>query len=142
MIAAVHAMDFEDPQQLLIANKLARKAYLDSVLTVSISATQAATTKDRPVTGPIWVSKFALPKVKENNSQDLVLNLVDEASDGNVPYQRPEAEALRFEWVGHRTNVAKDAPEPSMSELDKFDRLEDETTSPLTVLYIFGGLGS
>ncbi|KAK4092729.1 hypothetical protein Purlil1_2654 [Purpureocillium lilacinum] len=135
-------MDFEDPQQLLIANKLARKAYLDSVLTVSISATQAATTKDRPVTGPIWVSKFALPKVKENNSQDLVLNLVDEANDGNVPYQRPEAEALRFEWVGHRANVAKDAPEPSMSELDKFDRLDDETTSPLTVLYIFGGLGS
>ncbi|UNI25093.1 hypothetical protein JDV02_010797 [Purpureocillium takamizusanense] len=140
-------MDFEDPQQLLVANKMARTAYLDSVLTVSISATQAATTKDRPVTGPIWVSKFAVPKARENSNnndaRDLVLGLVDEANDGNVPYQRPDAaEALRFEWVGARAGVDKNAPEPQLDEMDKFRRLEAETTSPLTVLYIFGGLGS
>ncbi|KAJ6444826.1 alpha/beta-Hydrolase [Purpureocillium lavendulum] len=126
--------------QLLIASKLARTEYLKGVCNASISAQQSATTKDRPVTGPIWVSRFSLPKAKRDNSRDLLLNLVDEANDTNAPYDRPDSDALHFEWVGFRRHADKNAPEPPLSETEKFQRLEAETTSELTILYIFGGL--
>ena len=89
--------------------------------------------------GPVWVSKFTIKKPVEDNSRDLLLGLVDETNYKNVRFDRPTSEALRFEWVGFRKGAEKDTPEPSLSEAEKFQKLDEETHSPLTILYVYGG---
>lgn len=132
-------MDFENVQHLqAIINKL-RNGYLRRATTTSISDQQAATTRDVPVKGPVWVSKFDVPVAKEDNSWEVLLNVVDELNDRDIPYHRPASEPLRFQWTGYRKNAKEDTLEPVISEGEKFQNLVNETTSSLTVLYIYGG---
>jgi hypothetical protein len=132
-------MDFEDPRHLLAAAQKLRTEYIKGAKAASISVQQAATTRDAPVKGPVWVSKFTVPKPTNDNSRDLLLALVDEENDKNIHYDRPDSESLHFEWTGFRCNASKDTPEPSLREEEKFQKLMAETTSPLTILYIYGG---
>jgi hypothetical protein len=132
-------MDFENPHHLLIAAQKVRAEYLKGAKSASISVQQAATIRDAPVKGPVWVSKFTVPKSTNDNSRDLLLALVDEANDKNIRYDRPESESLHFEWTGFRSNASKDSPEPSLREEEKFQKLTAETTSPLAILYVYGG---
>ncbi|KAL3459182.1 alpha/beta-hydrolase [Aspergillus heterothallicus] len=134
-------MDFENTDHLLAAAAQARAAYVRSSETTSISDAQAASLRDDPVKGPIWVAKFTTPAPEpgQDTSRDLLLSLVDDLNENNVPYDRPDSTALKFEWVGYRHYVEKDTSEPPISEQEKYDNLCAENTSPLTVLYIYGG---
>ncbi|KAL3486907.1 alpha/beta-hydrolase [Aspergillus germanicus] len=134
-------MDFQNPEHLLPAAAQARAAYEQSWQATSVSDAQAATLRDDLVKGPIWVAKFttSAPVPAQDISRELLLSLVDELNDENVPYTRPDSQPLRFEWVGYRPGVEKDTPEPLISESEKFQRLCVENTAPLTVLYIYGG---
>ncbi|KAH8697422.1 alpha/beta hydrolase fold-domain-containing protein [Talaromyces proteolyticus] len=107
------------------------------VLVVGLS--QASTLRDDAVKGPIWVSKFTTPTPNEDTSCSLLLDLIDELNIKHVRYDRPQSQRLRFEWVGFRGQVTRDTPEPSLSETEKFQKLNAETKSPLTILYIYGG---
>ena len=89
--------------------------------------------------GQVWISKFTIKRPVEDDSRDLLLGLVDETNDKKIRFDRPASEALRFQWVGFRDGVEKDTPEPSLSEAEKFQKLDAETHSPLTILYIYGG---
>lgn len=134
-------MDFENPKHLLAGAQKIRADYINYARTTPISVSQASTLRDDDVKGPVWVSKFATPApiAKKDTSRSLLLDLIDNLNVKHVPYDRPESQSLRFEWIGFRGNVAKDTPEPSLSELEKFQKLSAETKSPLTILYIYGG---
>lgn len=132
-------IDFENPHHLLAAAQKVRAKFLERYTTTSISAQQAASNRDDPVKGPVWVSKFTVPKPTNDNSRDLFLGLVDEANYKNVRYDRPDSAMLHFEWTGFRSDASEDTPEPSLPETEKFQNLMAETTSPLTILYIHGG---
>ncbi|KAJ5108557.1 hypothetical protein N7456_005232, partial [Penicillium angulare] len=122
------------------ATRKVKAAYLESVYDVPISVGQKASLRDDPVIGPLWVSKFALPRSVDDSSRDALVELVDEANVHQVHYDRPDSAPLKFEWVGYRSNVKKDTPEPVLSEKEKFDNLTAEATSPLTIFYIYGGM--
>jgi hypothetical protein len=132
-------MDFENPQHLLAAAQKARTQYLKTVQATSISVQQAASLQDNPVKGPVWVSKFTVPKPAIDNSRDLLLKLVDEENYKKIRYDRPDSEPLRCEWTGFRGNVGKDTPEPALAEREKFMKLSAETKSPLSIFYVYGG---
>lgn len=133
-------MDFEDPAQLQEAAQRIRAQYLEFAATTPVSDSQASTLRDDPVKGPIWVAKFTVSKpTADDTSRELLLALIDELNEKNARYDRPSNEELRFEWVGFRSNVEANTPEPSLPEGVKFQNLDAETRSPLAVLYIYGG---
>jgi acetyl esterase/lipase len=134
-------MDFQSPKHLLAAAAQARPTYEQSWQATSVSDAQAATLRDDPVKGPIWVAKSTTPAPEpaQDTSRELLLSLVDELNKENVSYTRPDSQPLKFEWIGYRHNVEKDTPEPLISEEEKFQRLCADNTVPLTVLYIYGG---
>ncbi|KAA8652790.1 uncharacterized protein ATNIH1004_001695 [Aspergillus tanneri] len=132
-------MNFEDSRHLIAATQKVRAEYLKSIHTIPISTQQATTNRNDPVKGPVWVSKFTNSKPTNDTSRDLLLSLIDEANDKNIPYDCPDSASLSFEWTGFRSNTNKDTPEPSLSEGEKFEKLIVETKSPLTIFYIYGG---
>ncbi|KAJ5650187.1 benzoate 4-monooxygenase cytochrome P450 [Penicillium longicatenatum] len=132
-------MDFQNSKHLLAAVQKMRTEYLKTARTTAISVQQNATCRDDPVKGPLWVSKFSIPSPTEDTSRDLLLQLVDEANEHSVRYDRPSSAPLDFEWVGFRNQVQKDTPEPAIGENEKFLELSKETKSPLTILYVYGG---
>ncbi|CAL5868082.1 uncharacterized protein PFLUO_LOCUS2305 [Penicillium psychrofluorescens] len=132
-------MDFQNSKHLVAAAQKVRAEYLKGAHNTAISIQQKATCRNDPVKGPLWVSKFSLPSPTDDTSRDLLLQLVDEANEHRVRYDRPASAPLDCEWVGYRSNVQKDTPEPAIGEKEKFDKLTAETTSPLTILYLYGG---
>ncbi|RDW93802.1 uncharacterized protein DSM5745_01124 [Aspergillus mulundensis] len=133
-------MDFENIKHLQAAAQRIREGYLKIVHSTSISDLQLPSLRDDPVRGQLWVSKFTTPKPTQDTSRELLLELIDELNKNNVPYDRADSDFLKFEWIGYRHDAKKDTPEPAeLSESEKFRRLEGETRSPLTILYIYGG---
>ena len=132
-------MDFQNAQHLVAAAQKVRAEYLKGAHTTAISVQQNTTCRDDPVKGPLWVSKFSLPCPTDDYSRELLLRLIDEANEHLVRYDRSASAPLDFEWVGYRSNVQKDTPEPKIGEQEKFERLMAETKSPLTILYLYGG---
>ncbi|KAL4864240.1 hypothetical protein BDV12DRAFT_176448 [Aspergillus spectabilis] len=132
-------MDFEDPDHLLGAAQKIRAEYLELAANTPISVSQGATLRDDLVKGPIWIAKFTVPKPTRDTSRELLLALIDKLNDKNVRYERPDNQELKFEWVGFRGNVEANTLEPSLAESVKFQKLNAETKSPLTILYIYGG---
>ncbi|KAJ5998650.1 hypothetical protein N7451_006460, partial [Penicillium sp. IBT 35674x] len=107
--------------------------YLESVYSAPLSVKQQETLRNNPVIGPLWVSKCSLPNPKDDTSRHALLRVVQ------VPYDRPASNPLNLEWVGFRSNVQKETPEPLVIEKEKFDKLNAETKSSSTVFYIYGG---
>ncbi|KAL3438872.1 Alpha/Beta hydrolase protein [Aspergillus tetrazonus] len=104
------------------------------------AAQRGPSLRDDPVKGQIWVSKFTTSKPTQDTSRELLLSLIDQLNERNVPYDRPDSASLKFEWLGYRHDAKKDTPEPaSLSESEKFQKLNAETKGPLTILYVYGG---
>ncbi|KAH8433186.1 uncharacterized protein LDX57_010819 [Aspergillus melleus] len=132
-------MDFEDKNQLVEAAQRIREQYLEFAANTPVSVSQAATLRDDPVKGLIWVAKFALPKSTYDTSRQLLLALIDDLNEKGVRYDRPNNQQLDFEWVGFRRNVEANTPEPFLPESVKFQKLDAETKSSLVILYVYGG---
>ncbi|PYI33456.1 alpha/beta-hydrolase [Aspergillus indologenus CBS 114.80] len=133
-------MDFSNPQHLQQATKRLRDAYLQTARTVPISTQQAASLREEPVSGPVWVTKFTVAPSSHDNSRALLLQLIDQANDKGVTYNRPRDAPLACEWTGHRSEAGKDTPETAgLSDQEKFLRLDAETKQPLAILYLYGG---
>ena len=126
------------------------------------SVRQALTTKDKPVRGPIWVSRteFRIKSIevqdeekgendKHTNNDDndiaqivahAIKDLGFEDNGQHENYSIPAVKSVPVEWVGWRANVSSSSdPEPSLPEREKYDNLMKEISRPLTTLYIFGG---
>ncbi|OKL58471.1 hypothetical protein UA08_06350 [Talaromyces atroroseus] len=113
-------MNFENPVHLVAATAKIRAEYLKVARTVSISVQQATINRNDPVKGPVWVSKYTVPKPTNDTSRDMLVSSIDETNEKNVPYHRPDSTALSFEWTGFRSNVNNHTPEPPLREEEKF----------------------
>ena len=114
------------------------RVYMSTVIG-SVTDRQIAWGDDPGVKGPAWVSRCALPPPPEADALDLVLAAIDTLNDGYGVYVRPDSTALETQWTGHRADVDEEAPEPSISEKEKYGALMKETINPVTIFYIYGG---
>lgn len=106
---------------------------------MTISEQQRATLKEPPVKGPVWVSQFTVPPPQEDRVRTLLLRVIDELDAGNGPYTQPQSAPIDAQWTGHRESVDKDAPEPPMSEDEKYTMLMKEVSSPVVIMFVYGG---
>lgn len=91
--------------------------------------------------GPIWVARDEFPVPIESNVKDVLYRAIKALSDGTNSQTVDDVDIwpVRGEWVGHRVEVGKNAPEPDISEVDKYKRLKDDARSKVTILFLHGG---
>lgn len=107
--------------------------------TTTISQQQNASLKETAIKGPSWVSKFTIPAPKEDHLRTLLLRVIDELADGNGPRTRPQSKAIDLQWTGYRAGVGRDTPELPISEQEKYSRLMQDISSPLVIMFVYGG---
>lgn len=104
-----------------------------------ISKQQKGTLKDPGVKGRMWISRVTMPAPAEDDLRQALFGAIDDMKEDDEAYTRPPPQPVEAEWTGYRADVAKDAPEPSISEEEKYKNLMKEVTSDVTVLYFHGG---
>lgn len=105
-----------------------------------ITKIQRQSTVDRGVRGPLWVSRATLPAPPEDSIRSLLLSAIKVLGNGQEQYQMPEIAPVPVQWVGVRSGVAKDAPEPvGMTEHAKYEALVEEASNDTTLMYMYGG---
>ncbi|KAL8947094.1 MAG: hypothetical protein Q9222_006584 [Ikaeria aurantiellina] len=95
--------------------------------------------RDPGIKGKMWISKVTLPKPKEEDVRDVLLEAVDSMREDGGIYSIPPLEPVQAEWTGYRANVRHDRPRLDLSEAQHYDKLMAEVTSPVTILYFHGG---
>lgn len=58
---------------------------------------------------------------------------------GEMVYQVPKLEDVTAEWTGYRAGVDPNCPRPDLSEAKHYERLIEEVSSDMTILYFHGG---
>ena len=116
----------------------ARKAMQDSFWQPVLKR-QEETTKDREARGPCWVSRLMFPAPPEPDACQLLLATIEYLGTGKEEYSCPELADVPVHWVGKRGGVDKNASEPDISEIQKFEALNGEVESPLIIMYTYGG---
>ncbi|CAI7608759.1 unnamed protein product [Penicillium pancosmium] len=104
----------------------------------SITKTQQNSMRDPGIKGPIWVSKIVLPS-PEIDVRNAVLHAIDELKTGDESFDIPGIAPVEAEWTGYRSGVDKNAPQPDISETEKYHELRKEVSSDTTILYFHGG---
>ncbi|KAJ8604257.1 hypothetical protein MRB53_041855 [Persea americana] len=115
--------------------------------------------------GPVWISRTAFPAPSNTNERQeivtSVLAAIEALVDQDVPPLKPSdpaapsvglarerdptilqgatVEDVKLEWIGHRAGAEVKAPEPDISEEEKYERLAKDAESELVVLYAHGG---
>ncbi|KFY97589.1 hypothetical protein V500_02005 [Pseudogymnoascus sp. VKM F-4518 (FW-2643)] len=105
----------------------------------TISKQQEDTLRDPGIKGKMWVSKVTMPAPSEDALLDLLVDTIDALKLENESYSRPSLVAVEAEWTGYRADVADNAPEPSISEAEKYESMMKEVTNDVTLLYFHGG---
>ncbi|KFY28291.1 hypothetical protein V493_03004 [Pseudogymnoascus sp. VKM F-4281 (FW-2241)] len=105
----------------------------------TISKQQEDTMRDPGIKGKMWVSKVTMPAPSEDALLDLLVNTIDSLKQENELYSRPALVPVEAEWTGYRADVADTAPEPSISEAEKYENMMKEVTTNVTLLYFHGG---
>jgi len=100
---------------------------------------QTMTLKDSGVKGRMWISRYTSPNPADDDARQLLFRAIDDMKEGGETYTQPEYEPVYAEWTGYRADVTKDAPEPQISEAEKYESLMKEVTSDVTILYFHGG---
>ena len=106
---------------------------------VPLSKWQESSALDPEAKGPIWVSRVTFPPPKEDDVRQALFQTIDRLSANSETYTKPAAVPVEGEWVGHRRNVDAKAPEPSLTEREKYDGLMKDVSSAFTMLYVHGG---
>lgn len=132
-------MDWESEEAISGFVAEMRAGVLAISSTTTISQQQNATLKQPTVKGPSWVSKCTVSPPKEDRVRTLLLRVIDKLGDGNGPDAQPQSEAIDLQWTGYRKGVGRDTPEPFISEKEKYARLMEDVSSPLVILFIYGG---
>ncbi|OBT92034.1 hypothetical protein VE01_10298 [Pseudogymnoascus verrucosus] len=105
----------------------------------TISKQQEGTLRDPGIKGKMWVSKVAMPAPSEDALLDLLVSTIDALKQEDESYSRPALVPVEAEWTGYRADVADNAPEPSISEAEKYENMMKEVTTDVTLLYFHGG---
>ena len=105
----------------------------------SISKRQESSALDLEAKGPLWVSRVVLPPPEEDDVRQALFETIDRLSTESEIYTKPASVPVEGEWVGHRRNVGALAPEPLITEKEKYDGLMGDISSEVTMLYVHGG---
>jgi acetyl esterase/lipase len=105
----------------------------------TITEQQQSTLQDPGIKGGMWVSKVTLPAPPEGALRDALFEAIEALGTGSEEYLRPYLHPVTAEWTGYRANVPANAPEPCLSEAEKYKCLMDETSNDVTLLYFHGG---
>lgn len=145
-VAIMHVLRLSTPAPYLDLRSELIVAITRSFLTTnrpwSISDTQKLTKRDPGPKGRIWVSTYASPVPPEASARDVLLEAIDDLRDQTAPkphFRVPEIASVEAEWTGYRAKATRDEPPSAMSEVDKYNAMNEECSSPSTVLYFHGG---
>lgn len=105
----------------------------------SITKQQQYSLRDPGVKGRMWISRVTMPAPAEDDIRQTLFEAIDDLKEGQETYTQPDLASVEAEWSGYRPDVAKDAPEPSIPESEKYANLTKEATSSVVVLYFHGG---
>ncbi|KAF9888820.1 hypothetical protein FE257_008189 [Aspergillus nanangensis] len=105
----------------------------------TISMQQRSTIQDPGVKGRMWVSRVTIPAPPEDAIRHALFGAIRTLGTGEEEYSSPTVAPVTAEWTGYRARVSPNAPEPPISEADKYKHLMEETTSDVTLLYFHGG---
>ncbi|KAL2828097.1 lipase/esterase [Aspergillus pseudoustus] len=117
----------------------ALRAILSQSHKSTITAQQQRTIQDRPVRGALWISHVTFPVSPGDSVRDAALDSIQDLGNGHQEYTIPDLEPVTAEWTGYRAIESSNAPEPEVSEEEKYTSLMSETTSSITLLYFHGG---
>ena len=106
---------------------------------LSVSKRQESSAADPAAKGPLWVSRVSLPPSDEDDVRQALFSTIDSLCTENETYSKPVVAPVLGEWVGHRCNVDSQAPEPCISEKEKYIGLMKDVSSDVTMLYVHGG---
>jgi hypothetical protein len=114
------------------------RSFMDDQLPVGTQ--QSRSMRDPGIKGAMWISKVTLP-APGNAVRAAVLQAVNTLSDNEVPQlvELPDVVPVEAEWTGYRGGVDKNAPQPDISEEEKYEELKAEAKSDMVILYIHGG---
>lgn len=105
---------------------------------VPVGKQQRGTMHDPGIKGPMWVSKVRIPQ-PEMDVQDAVIKAIEALKLGGETYDIPGVGPVEAEWTGYRKGVGKKAPQPDLSEEQKYQELKKENNADMVVLYFHGG---
>lgn len=118
------------------------RSYLQPTKLRSITSTQKLANRDTGVKGRIWVATYASPARSETDVLDAIVGVIQSLRTPDTPeidLRLPEVLPVEAEWTGYRADATAESRPPSIGEKEKYDELQKEVTSPLTVLYFHGG---
>ena len=133
----------ESPNKAQIAAAVSnvRKARLASMWQ-PISVRQLKSVQDKQVRGPLWISRVTFPAAEDSDLLRLItesISCLGDGGDGHENYSLPPITHVSAEWAGWRVGVSAKEAEPTISEGEKYRALMKDVSSPLTILYLFGG---
>lgn len=95
--------------------------------------------KDPGIKGRLWISKVAFPAPEEDGALLALATAIDALKTGDEAYTTPPVVPVEAEWTGYRAGVDTKAPRPELSEQEHYNKLMNEVTSDVIVLYFHGG---
>ncbi|KZL84970.1 lipase esterase [Colletotrichum incanum] len=117
------------------------RSYLQPTKLRSITSTQKLANRDSGVKGRIWVSTYA-SLVPETDVRDALAGAIQSLRTPDTPeidLRLPDIVPVEAEWTGYRAGATDEERPPQVGEKEKYEKLQKEVTSPLTVLYFHGG---
>ena len=127
-------------EQKAVVKQVVRK-FLSTVWP-TISVIHEETTRDAPARGPVWISRTSFRAPSNKSLEDAVYGAIERLAADHQDTSTAKNIALGdvgVEFVGSRPGVARDAPEPDISEHKKLQALEKACSKDMTILYVHGG---
>ncbi|KAI1436187.1 alpha/beta hydrolase fold-domain-containing protein [Xylaria sp. CBS 124048] len=109
----------------------------------SISDIQALTLLDPGVKGRVWVSNAVAEVPPQRGLREALYDAI--VSLGKLSPRRakhvkiPAIVPVEAEWTGYRAGVSKDAPQPHLPEVMKYEAMMKECRNDTTVMFFHGG---
>lgn len=125
-------MDWQSPASIVKVTKSVRST-IETIGRRSVTAHQQETLKEVPVVAPTVVSKWTIPTPPEDDVRQLLSRTIDLLNENNGEYVLPESIPIEARWTGSSKSG------PKLSDEEKYEDLVKEVTSPVVVLFIYGG---
>jgi hypothetical protein len=113
------------------------RSFLD--VSMSVGTQQRRSMRDPGIKGRMWISKVELPAPEEDVRNAVVDAANELKTSESQTFEIPPLRSVEAEWTGYRFGVGKKAPQPDLSEEEKYKKLREESKSDMTILYLHGG---
>ena len=109
---------------------------------IPIGQKQRESTRDAPARGNVWISRTRFTAPSDPSIREALFYTCERLKTTGQIIPQPEEiqlEDVSVEFIGLRSGVESDAPEPDISETRKLQALESECMSDMTIFYVHGG---